>query len=35
VIVPQGVWHRFDTPEEVRVLSVTPQPTDHQTERPG
>lgn len=34
LVVPQGVWHRFDTPDEVKVLSVTPQPTDHSTERP-
>lgn len=34
VVVPRGVWHRFDTPEEVRVLSVTPQPTVHSAERP-
>ncbi|MGK2950738.1 MAG: cupin domain-containing protein [Acidimicrobiales bacterium] len=34
VIVPQGTWHRFDTPESVLVMSVTPQPTDHSVERP-
>lgn len=34
LVVPQGVWHRFDTPDEVKILSVTPQPTDHSTERP-
>ncbi len=34
VIVPQGVWHRFETPERVKLLSVTPQPTDHSPERP-
>jgi hypothetical protein len=34
LVVPQGIWHRFDTPLGVRVLSVTPQPTDHQLERP-
>lgn len=35
VIVPQGTWHRFETPEGVKVLSVTPQPTDHSPGRPG
>src|SRR5262245_37469192 len=25
VVVPQGTWHRFETPEGVKVLSVTPQ----------
>lgn len=29
VVVPQGTWHRFETPVGVKVLSVTPQPTDH------
>lgn len=29
VVVPQGTWHRFETPVAVKVLSVTPQPTDH------
>jgi uncharacterized cupin superfamily protein len=33
--VPQGTWHRFETPDGVKVLSVTPQPTDHRTDRPG
>ncbi len=35
VIVPEGTWHRFETPEFVKVLSVTPQPTDHSSERPS
>ena len=35
VVVPQGTWHRFETPDGVKVLSVTPQPTDHRTDRPG
>ena len=35
VVVPQGTWHRFETPEGVKVLSVTPQPTDHSAELPG
>ena len=34
VVVPQGTWHRFETPESVLVMSVTPQPTDHSTEPP-
>lgn len=34
LVVPQGTWHRFETPEEVQVLSVTPQPSDHQADRP-
>lgn len=34
VIVPQGTWHAFDTPESVTVMTVTPQPTEHQAEHP-
>lgn len=28
-VVPQGCWHRFQAPNGVTVLTVTPQPTDH------
>jgi quercetin dioxygenase-like cupin family protein len=35
VIVPQGTWHRFETPDSVLVMSVTPQPTDHSVDRPA
>lgn len=34
LIVPQSVWHRFETPDGVKVVSVTPQPTNHSVERP-
>lgn len=34
-IVPQGIWHRFESPLGVKVLTMTPQPTDHQIERPN
>lgn len=34
VVVPCGTWHRFETPEAVELLSVTPQPTDHSADRP-
>lgn len=34
LIVPQDKWHRFETPEGVKVMSITPQPTDHQIDRP-
>lgn len=35
VVVPQGTWHRFETPERVEVMTVTPQPTEHTAERPA
>jgi quercetin dioxygenase-like cupin family protein len=28
IIVPAGIWHRFHAPEQVTVLTATPQPTD-------
>jgi len=28
-VVPQGVWHRFDSPDGVSLMTATPQPTDH------
>ena len=34
VIVPQGVWHRFETAVGVKLMSITPQPTDHAAQRP-
>ena len=34
LVVPQNVWHRFESPLGVKVLSVTPQPTDHSVDRP-
>jgi mannose-6-phosphate isomerase-like protein (cupin superfamily) len=29
IVVPQGCWHRFQSPEGVTVLTMTPQPTEH------
>ncbi len=29
VVIPQGVWHRFETSVSVTLMSVTPLPTDH------
>jgi mannose-6-phosphate isomerase-like protein (cupin superfamily) len=28
-IVPQNMWHQFEAPDGVCVMTVTPQPTDH------
>lgn len=35
VVVPRGTWHRFEVPEGVKLLTVTPQPTDHSSEDPA
>jgi mannose-6-phosphate isomerase-like protein (cupin superfamily) len=29
LVVPQNIWHRFITPQGVKIMAVTPQPTDH------
>ena len=29
MVVPQGVWHRFEAKEGVTLMAVTPQPTEH------
>jgi mannose-6-phosphate isomerase-like protein (cupin superfamily) len=34
VVVPRYTWHRFETPDQVKLLAVTPYPTDHRSERP-
>ncbi|WP_416899855.1 MAG: cupin domain-containing protein [Minwuia sp.] len=31
IVVPAGVWHRFETPVGVTVMAATPGPTDHST----
>lgn len=35
MVVPQGTWHRFETPNRTQVMTVTPQPTDHSLDRPA
>lgn len=34
VVVPQGLWHRFERSEQLQVLTITPRRTDHSLERP-
>lgn len=34
MVVPRNIWHRFETPDGVKIMAVTPQPTDHCVERP-
>jgi len=29
LIVPENTWHRFESPQGVKIMTVTPQPTDH------
>ena len=34
LVVPQGSWHRFEGSTQLKVLSVTPQPTEHSLDLP-
>ena len=34
LVVPQNIWHRFESPKGVKIMTITPQPTDHSVERP-
>ncbi len=34
IVVPQNTWHRFESPEGVKVMTITPQPTEHSIDRP-
>lgn len=29
VVVPKGMWHRFESAKGVTLMSITPLPTDH------
>ena len=29
VVVPQGMWHRFESVDGVTLITVTPKPTEH------
>lgn len=35
LVIPKGVWHRFESPDGVKVMTITPQPTEHSIEFPG
>lgn len=35
LVVPKGVWHRFESPNGVKIMTITPQPTEHRVERPN
>lgn len=35
LVIPKGVWHRFESPDGVKVMTITPQPTEHRIEHPN
>ncbi|WP_035373728.1 cupin domain-containing protein [Pseudoduganella violaceinigra] len=34
LVVPQNHWHRFENSDHLKILGVTPQPSDHSLELP-
>ena len=34
VVVPQSTWHRFHTPDGAKIMTMTPQPTEHSLQHP-
>ena len=34
VVIPVGVWHRFERSDQLKVMTITPQPTEHSLEKP-
>lgn len=34
MVVPENSWHRFETADGVKILTVTPQPTEHSVGQP-
>ncbi|MEJ6477043.1 cupin domain-containing protein [Pseudoalteromonas piscicida] len=35
LVIPKGVWHRFESPVGVKVMTITPQPTEHSIDKPN
>ena len=33
LVVPQNRWHRFESPKGVKLMAITPQPTDYSVEK--
>ena len=34
-VVPRGLWHRFETAQAVKLLAITPEPTDLSVDSPS
>jgi mannose-6-phosphate isomerase-like protein (cupin superfamily) len=34
IVVPSGAWHQVKSETGITLITITPQPTDHQAERP-
>ena len=34
LVVPQGIWHRFESPKGLKLLTITPPPTEQSIVKP-
>jgi mannose-6-phosphate isomerase-like protein (cupin superfamily) len=34
LVIPKGIWHRFESPDGVKIMTITPQPTEHSIKLP-
>lgn len=34
IVIPKGIWHRFEVSEQLKVMTITPQPTEHRLDTP-
>ncbi|RDI97505.1 cupin domain-containing protein [Dyella solisilvae] len=34
IVIPVDVWHRFEGSDRLKVMTITPQPTEHGLEMP-
>ncbi|QNK03658.1 cupin domain-containing protein [Dyella telluris] len=34
IVIPKGVWHRFEGSDRLKVMTITPQPTEHSLDTP-
>jgi mannose-6-phosphate isomerase-like protein (cupin superfamily) len=34
LVIPKGIWHRFESPYGVKIMTITPQPTEHSIKLP-
>lgn len=35
MVIPVGVWHRFEGSDRLKVMTIAPQPTEHSLETPA
>jgi mannose-6-phosphate isomerase-like protein (cupin superfamily) len=35
IVIPAGMWHRFEGSDRLKVMTITPQPTEHRLDAPA